>query len=122
MSVRIDYVTIDCADGPRLAEFWSKALGYEIVKNKPGWIVLADPSGAGPNIGLQTVPEGKVVKNRVHVDLLTSAETWRVEVARLESLGARSVRYIDEQADEAHMFMQDPEGNEFCCFWKRPTN
>ncbi len=104
---------------PRLAEFWKAALGDEREKNSPGWIVLRDPAGACPNIGLQTAPESKIVKNRVHLDLLTDAETWRTEVARLESLGARSVRSIDEQADEAHMIMQDREGNEFCCFWKR---
>jgi hypothetical protein len=58
------------------------------------------------------VPEGKSVKNRVHLDL-TPERTMREEVSRLERFGARVVRVFDDQWD-VFTLMQDPEGNEFC--------
>jgi hypothetical protein len=53
-------VTIDCADPGRLARFWAAALGYQLEQ---------PPDGAGPRVWFQPVPEAKVVKNRVHLDL-----------------------------------------------------
>ena len=76
--------------------------------------MLQDPSGAGPSIGLQVVPEPKVVKNRVHLDLIPTEGELETEIRRLENLGARRVRYTQNDPDESHWIMADPEGNEFC--------
>ncbi len=116
MPVRIEAITMDCLDERRLSAFWTGALGYEVAVDQPGdWMVLQDPSGTGPRIGLQVVPEPKVVKNRVHLDLIPTEGQLETEIRRLENLGARRVRYVENDPDESHWIMADPEGNEFCC-------
>jgi catechol 2,3-dioxygenase-like lactoylglutathione lyase family enzyme len=115
MRARIENVTMDCRDSKALGAFWAAVLGYEIVVDQPDdWMVLRDPAGTSPNIGLQVVPEPKVVKNRVHLDLLPAEGGLDAELARLKGLGATAVRYVVNDPDESHWIMQDPEGNEFC--------
>ena len=115
MAVRIENVTIDCHDERALAAFWTAALGYEVAVDQPGdWMVLRDPAGVAPSIGLQVVPELKVVKNRVHLDLIPTAGSLEDEVRRLERAGAQRVRYVENDPDESHWMLADPEGNEFC--------
>lgn len=115
MAVRIENVTIDCHDERALATFWTAALGYEVAVDQPGdWMVLRDPAGVAPSIGLQVVPESKVVKNRVHFDLIPTAGSLEDEVRRLERAGAQRVRYVENDPDESHWILADPEGNEFC--------
>jgi hypothetical protein len=60
------------------------------------------------------VPEGKVVKNRVHLDLTPRSGDLEGEIVRLEQLGAQRVRYFDHDPQQVWWVMQDPEGNEFC--------
>ena len=70
------------------------------------------------------VPEGKVVKNRVHLDLdvgggrttplATRKARVLAEAARLEAAGATRVRVLEEAIDHFGVTLQDPEGNEFC--------
>ena len=116
MTVRIEAITIDCRNERELSAFWTGVLGYEVAVDQPGdWIVLQDPSGTGPGIGLQVMPEPKVVKNRVHLDLISTEGELEAEIRRLEGLGARRVRYVENDSDESHWIMSDPEGNEFCC-------
>ncbi len=74
-----------------------------------------DPSGKGPSIGFQVVPETKVVKNRVHFDQIPTEGELETEIRRLENLGARRVPYVENDPGESHWIMADPEGNEFCC-------
>lgn len=115
MAVRIENVTIDCHEERALAAFWTAALGYEVAVDQPGdWMVLRDPAGVAPNIALQVVPEPKVVKNRVHLDLYPTAGSLEDEVKRLERAGAQRVRYVENDPDESHWILADPEGNEFC--------
>ena len=96
--------------------FWIGVLGYEVAVNQPGdWMVLRDPAGMGPSIELQVVPEPKVVKNRVHLDLIPLEGKLEAEMRRLESLGARRMRYVKNDPDELCWIMADPGGNEFCC-------
>ena len=57
-----------------------------------------------------------MVKNRVHLDLIPTEGGLETEIRRLERLGARRVRYVENDPDESHWIMADPEGNEFCCF------
>ena len=120
MVSRIEAVTTDCADPQRVAAFWTAALGYETDEESDGWVLIRDPTGAGPMMGFQRIPEGKKVKNRVHVDITPVDGEWQDEVDRLAGLGGVLVRYVDERADEAHWIMRDPEGNEFRCVWHRP--
>jgi glyoxalase superfamily protein len=135
-------VVFDCADPERLATFWAAALHYqhqdppEGFDSWPAWLkaqaipesewnsanAIVDPAGAGPRIYFQRVPEGKVVKNRVHLDLNVGGprgtpldERRRrvdAEVERLVQLGARRSRNVEERG-EYFVNMFDPEGNEF---------
>jgi predicted enzyme related to lactoylglutathione lyase len=112
-------VTIDTHDPERVASFWATALGYEVnlTWRSFGVVEAADPTGEGPTLYLVAVPEGKSVKNRVHLDL--SAEpSMEAEVARLEAAGARALathRHPEGFQDPYRWtVMEDPEGNEFC--------
>ena len=114
MASLIACITFDCADCNRIARFWAAALQYEVRDDKEGWVVLKPINGSGPLLGFQQVPEPKVVKNRVHVDLKPLAGTMDTEIERLASIGAQQVRLVAENPDGVHTIMQDPEGNEFC--------
>jgi predicted enzyme related to lactoylglutathione lyase len=116
MGLAPDTVTFDCADPLRVATFWAGALGFGIDRdeNDPAddGVLLVDPSRRTRGIYFQSVPEPKVVKNRVHLDL-RPATTMAEEVGRLSSLGATEIRYVDE-GHGSWTIMGDPEGNEFC--------
>jgi hypothetical protein len=70
------------------------------------WSAVVDPAGAGSRVLFHRVPEPKVVKNRVHLDVRVSAageapaETRRrqvdTEVARLQALGGTHLRTEEE--------------------------
>jgi hypothetical protein len=109
MAASIAVIVIDCVDSGPVAKFWMAALGYEVAAQDGTWIKLRDPLGVGPPLAIDPVPEAKIVKNRVHLDLKPS-DTMEAEVARLEQLGARIARVFPGD----HTIMLDPEGNEFC--------
>lgn len=110
-------VTMDCVDAPRLAEFWSAALGYDVLDSQPGQAYLKDPDGKGPFLCLLEVPETKSTKNRMHFDLVVSRkgsddENWQhvtAEVARLVGLGGT----VRGEHPPRYVGMSDPQGNEF---------
>ena len=116
MHVRLDRITVDCADPQSMAAFWAAVLGYEI-RNNDGNLSIFDPRSSGPDIGFQQVPEPKVVKNRLHFDLLPADGDWSMAVERLESLGAQKVQFFDHDPTQTWWVMHDPEGNEFCIVW-----
>lgn len=138
-------LVIDCADQDVLARFWAAALHYEFEPAPPGFAdwddyyrelgvaedelgvgvdSIVDPLGAGPRIWFQQVPEGKTIKNRLHLDVMVGggravpvdARRLKVnaEVDRLAGLGARTIR-VDAPPGINHyaVAMADPEGNEF---------
>ena len=114
MSLRINSVTFDCANPRKLAEFWVSVLGYEL-KEWPGEELAAavDPNGQGARLLFLRVPEGKTVKNRVHIDMQPVESTMEDEVARVVKLGAKEVRVYNEPLG-TWTWLEDPEGNEFC--------
>lgn len=145
-------VTFDARDPRALSVFWRDALGY-VHPGPPGVDVpegadplaawdeflarigvpeeqrntrsaLEDPDGHGPRLFFQQVPEGKVAKNRVHLDVRAAPglqgeermAALELEGERLVALGATRLRR-DEPApplSAGHLVMADPEGNEFC--------
>jgi hypothetical protein len=145
MATRIQ-VTIDCADPGRLARFWAEALGYQLEEPPAGfetwqayWVSrglpeeevedgydsIVDPERVRPRIWFQPVPEPKVAKNRVHLDLgvsggrevplATRRQRVDAEADRLVGAGATRLRVLAEEAvDHYGVVLQDPEGNEFC--------
>jgi hypothetical protein len=137
-------IVFDCADPAAQADFWSEALHYAVPSppephaSWDDWArsmgipeerwnearVLEDPDGIGPRLFFQKVPEGKVAKNRMHLDLnvgggpsvAVEKRKQRVdaEVERLKALGATDERGAMEKDGEYWVRMNDPEGNEFC--------
>ncbi|MER5813065.1 VOC family protein [Streptomyces sp. NPDC002033] len=138
-SVKKVQITFDCAEPERVGRFWCEVLGYvaqpppagfatweEFEDSRPpaergSWFACSDPSGVGPRLYFQRVPEGKAAKNRVHIDVrvgtgLMGAErvaALEAECARLIPFGAVRVRLLSDEHDSC-LVMQDVEGNEFC--------
>ena len=144
MAARFQLV-VDCADPEPLAWFWAAALHYELESPPDGfesWDAywrdvgvpehelgggadcIVDPTGSGPRIWFQVVPDRKVVKNRLHIDISVSGgralpiETRRqrvdAEAARLVDLGAEFLGPLDDEGlDHYAVALKDPEGNEF---------
>ena len=111
MSVRIDSVTFDCADVMAQARFWEAALDWKLVPgSEPDGAAIED--GFGGRLYFQPVPEAKVAKNRVHIDLRPSG-SMIAEVERLTGLGATIQGRVEEEAS-FWTVMLDPEGNELC--------
>ncbi len=113
MSNSLLAVTMDCDDAAALARFWADVLGREMTEDSnSGQAVLlaADGDARGPRIVFNKVPERKVVKNRLHLDLVT--DTYDAETARLLSLGARRLGELQEGTSRWTTFA-DIEGNEF---------
>jgi hypothetical protein len=140
-SIKKFQVTFDCAEPERVGRFWCEVLGYVLPPPPAGFatwddfgqslppedqdsaFACVDPSGEGPRLYFQRVPEGKVAKNRLHLDVragtgLVGEErlaTIEAECARLVALGAVRVRLLPaDNVNESCIVMQDIEGNEFC--------
>jgi catechol 2,3-dioxygenase-like lactoylglutathione lyase family enzyme len=140
-------ITFDCHDAAAMARFWSTALGYVDAPPPQGWdswedwlrhfnvpedewgdgAALCDPDGLLPRIGFLKVPEGKVAKNRLHIDVqvgggrhLPHEERWSRIAAKVEELTAAGGTVLAQVAAEDdpgrpdHVVMADPEGNELC--------
>jgi hypothetical protein len=145
-------VTFDAHDPKALSTFWRDALGY-VHPGPPGvdlpeeadplaaWddflaragvpedqrnmaSAVEDPDGLGPRLFFQRVPEGKVAKNRVHLDVRAAPglegdermAALEAECDRLVALGATRVRRHEPDLPMIAGFivMTDPEGNELC--------
>ena len=140
-SVRQVQVTFDCAEPERVGRFWCEVLGYVLPPPPDGFaswddfartlppddqgssFACVDPTGVGPRLYFQRVPEGKVVKNRVHIDVRVGTglvgeqrvAALEAECARLIALGASRVQLlVADDFNESCLVMQDVEGNEFC--------
>jgi hypothetical protein len=117
-------IVFDCVHPASLARFWATALdGYAVAPHDDAELdrlraagvdgpeddptVLVVGAEGSPRLWFQLVPEPKVVKNRVHLDLV--ADDLASEVQRLVSLGATETHCVGSRTT-----MADPEGNEFC--------
>jgi hypothetical protein len=143
-------LVIDCKDPELLARFWAAALGYVLEPPPEGFATwddwrrdiglsddylgtsadsIIDPDGGGPRIWFNVQQAGKVVKNRLHIDirasgdrvvegrpvpLATRRERVDAEARRLVDLGATLTMVMSEDGlDHYAVGMKDPEGNEF---------
>ena len=110
---RLDLV-LDCAEPQALEPFWRDALGYRSYFSSDSHVILVpnDDSNASPLV-LQQVPEPRVGKNRMHVDLVT--DDIEGEVERLVDLGATRLHDgIQNMGDVRWVTLADPVGNELC--------
>lgn len=136
-------VTFDANDPAKLADFWQVALDYKRDDPPNGFDTwdaflkeagvpeekwndadaIVPSNGSGPRIYFQKVPEGKVAKNRIHLDLRAAHGLKDIErmialekkAVLLEGIGASRIRRVDADGlNVGFIVMADPEGNEFC--------
>ena len=124
--IRLKDVVVDCEHPASLARFWAgllddydvapydddevarlAALGVTDLEDDPGVMVVGSSS---LRLYFQRVPEPKVVKNRVHLDLETDEP--EAALARVVGLGGGVLQRHDTFA-----VVVDPENNEFCVTW-----
>ncbi|MGH2596850.1 MAG: VOC family protein [Actinomycetota bacterium] len=112
MTLSVDALVIDSHDPKLLADFWCTALGYRLDEIDEEDAIVKPAAEPGWTMLFQTVPEDKIVKNRLHLDVRPSG-AMAAEVARMEQLGATAITRVDEGVS-SWTVMGDPEGNEFC--------
>lgn len=125
MSVRWYSAVVDCSDVAAQARWWTEALGWTIAFEAPEEVAIVPPHALtrgsqtpllerGPGLVFVPVPEGKAVKNRLHIDLAPGPEDDQAaEVERLVRLGATHVD-VGQSDSASWVVLADPEGNEFC--------
>jgi hypothetical protein len=113
MSNKVFGISIDCADAAAMARFWGAVLRRRIAEgatSEEAVLLADDQATSGPRLAFHQVPEAKVVKNRLHLDLIT--DNLEAETLRLFSLGARTLRGV-QGAAVRWTTLADVEGNEF---------
>ncbi|MFJ6297507.1 VOC family protein [Streptomyces griseoviridis] len=117
MTSRFTELAVGCHDPERLAAFWCEVLDFKVIDRSDGkveigsWVPTVEDVRARqmpPTLLFIRVPEGKTVKNRLHLDGSTEDE-----VTRLLGLGATRTD-VGQGSDRNWVVMADPEGNEFC--------
>ena len=106
-------IVMDCADTRQLAEFWQAIVGGSVVRETESdeWVAI-EGIPQFDYLGFQRVPEGKMAKNRTHVDVMVDhVETSRDHAV---TLGATAIGGVVEQEIFRFQVLADPEGNEFC--------
>jgi hypothetical protein len=139
--VAVDFqVVIDCAQPHELADWWAQTLGWAVEPSDEAFIrsmveaghateadttthrgvlvwrtgqAISSPEPGRPRVLFQLVPEGRTVKNRLHLDLRIGPERQEAVVAELVGRGAREL-WRGRQGPHGWVTMADPEGNEFC--------
>jgi catechol 2,3-dioxygenase-like lactoylglutathione lyase family enzyme len=126
MSIRWYSVVVDCQDVAAQSRWWGEVLGWHIAYQADDEVVLVPPhvldqaravplAERGPGLVFVPVPEGKAVKNRLHIDLAPPADgDQAAEVRRLQALGARLADVGQDPEAATWVVMADLEGNEFC--------
>jgi catechol-2,3-dioxygenase len=126
MAVRITEIIVDCADPERLAAFWCDVLGY-VVTDAEDDVVEIRPAGTEattsivPSLLFIKVPDVKMAKNRLHLDVNATNTDQATELTRLLALGA-TMADIGQAASDHEVtwhVLADPEGNEFCLLRSR---
>jgi hypothetical protein len=110
MSSSVLGLSIDCGDAAKLAHFWADVLGSSVSPGPSPEFAAIDAEGSAPRLAFHQVPEGKTVKNRLHLDLISAQ--YGAESERLLTLGATRIRDV-EQGSAHWTTFADPEGNEF---------
>ena len=112
MSISVIGLSIDCADAAKLARFWADVLGRQVEPRPTAEFAAIDAgeSTQGPRLAFHQVPEAKTIKNRLHLDLISSE--FAAETDRLLALGATRMNDVERGSARWSTF-RDPEGNEF---------
>jgi len=130
VSVRWYSTVVDCSDIAAQARWWTEVLGWAVAFEAPEEAAIVAPHALtkedqipllerGPALVFVPVPEGKTVKNRLHIDLAPGPDDDQAaEVERLLRLGATRVD-VGQPESATWVVLADPEGNEFCVLSSR---
>jgi hypothetical protein len=133
MALKWYTVVIDCQDLHAQARWWADVLDWQLAfeadseaaivpKHEQDRPLSAEEWPAvGPGMVFVPVPEGKTIKNRLHIDLAPHITDDRD--ALIDSLLARGATRVDVGQDESASWtvLADPEGNEFCVLSARDS-
>lgn len=111
MTIKLNMITIDCADATKLAHWWAKALGGEILEENDGWFCIVKVPGWPMNLAFQKVEHPTPGKNRLHLDL--GGDNPTEQVSQLVAAGAIVVD-THNMGDFSWTVLADPEENQFC--------
>ncbi|WP_367325440.1 VOC family protein [Streptomyces sp. HUAS ZL42] len=117
MALQWEQVVVDAADPRALGRWWAEALGWVVLNDASDEYEIRPEKDRLPGMIFVPVPEGKAVKNRLHLDF--RPDDQEAEVARLLDLGARHTDV--GQGEQTWVVLADPEGNEFCVLRSRPA-
>ena len=132
MGLRWYTVVVDCRDPRAQGAWWAEVLGWQIDFEADDEVVIVPPHAErqeetlppeerGQVLVFVPVPEGKTVKNRLHLDLAPRAgDDQASEVRRLLEMGATRVD-VGQGDDKTWVVLADPEGNEFCVLSPRDS-
>jgi predicted enzyme related to lactoylglutathione lyase len=120
MTLQLHHIVIDAHDLPGLARFWAQVLDWRILSVREREVVIGPDVDSPVGICFMPGPDPKTVKNRLHLDLTTSAGDREPEIERILGLGARRVD-IGQTGEESWIVLADPEGNEFCVIRPKTT-
>ena len=120
MPVWLHHLVVDAHDLPGLARFWTQASGWKVLSERENEVVIGTAENAPAGVCFMPVTDAKRVKNRVHLDLTSSAADRDQEIDRLLALGARRAG-IGQAGAESWTVLADPEGNEFCVVRPKET-
>ena len=117
MAASLLAVVVDCRDPRPQADFWGEVLSCEVVERNTDEFLVADSAGSATPLYFMRVPEPKVGKNRLHVDVVADGPL-EDEVARLTGIGATLVEFRQDPSTldnpDTWAVLEDPEGNVFC--------
>jgi Glyoxalase-like domain len=113
MPCRIAVIALDAVRPQVVAQFWCQVLGWSVVAIDGDVVSIGPKDASWPAIDIIAVPEQKVVKNRLHLDLRADGTSTQLELQRLLELGARRID-VGQASDSSWVVLSDPEGNEFC--------
>jgi catechol-2,3-dioxygenase len=113
-------VALDAPNGPELAHFYARLLGWQVFNEDDGGADVAPSEDAGYNLSFQTEPnyvrpvwpsqEGKP-SMMMHLDL--EVDDLEEAVAHALDVGAELAAY---QPQETVRVMLDPVGHPFCLY------
>jgi hypothetical protein len=132
MSLRWYSLVIDCHDVAAQARWWAGVLDWRSIYEADDEVVIVPGhvteeylrstpwEQVGPGLVFVPVPEGKTVKNRLHIDLAPQLEDDQAAmVESLIAMGARRADVGQVESEATWVVLADPEGNEFCVLSSR---
>jgi hypothetical protein len=125
MTSRISHTSFDAIDAYAQSVFWSKVLDFAEDPDDPNLPgheeCLITSRDQSERLLFITVPDGKQLKNRVHLDLRPTDRSREEEVDRVIALGATFFADYRRPDGSGWITLTDPEGNEFCILGRSPA-